>query len=397
MLSAAIRISNSSSLLLASESLSRSAPRTFQCQPRFKYYCWAIFLRILGAGNLHHANRSDSFKVVSIGGGTGLSTLLRGLKHFVGDRTQPAWIDSLSAIVTVSDDGGSSGRLRDELQMLPPGDIRNCMIALSEEPNLLARLFRYRFRGSGELGGHSFGNLFLAALTEVTGDFLEAVRLSSEVLASKGHIFPATVSDVRLVAELEDGREVHGETQITAARSRIRRLRLVPNHCLPLPEALSAISAADVITLGPGSLYTSIIPNLLVSSVADAIAASAATKIFIGNLMTQPGETDGYGFAEHLAAVQSYAPQIHFDYTVVNDRAITPDQAQVDAADSAGQVLLDEKAETFVRDRGIQVMKADLLEDGEMVRHNEHGLAQAVIQCGANHRANQPAAEMLTV
>ena len=346
---------------------------------------------------LHHANRSDSFKVVSIGGGTGLSTLLRGLKHFVGDRTQPAWIDSLSAIVTVSDDGGSSGRLREELQMLPPGDIRNCMIALSEEPNLLARLFRYRFRGSGELGGHSFGNLFLAALTEVTGDFVEAVRLSSEVLASKGHIFPATVSDVRLVAELEDGREVHGETKITAARSRIRRLRLVPNHCLPLPEALRAISDADVITLGPGSLYTSIIPNLLVSSVAEAIGATAATKIFIGNLMTQPGETDGYGFAEHLAAVHSYAPQIRFDYTVVNDRAITPDQAQVYAADGACQVLLDETAETFVRDREIQVMKADLLDDGEMVRHNEHRLARVVIQCVANHRANQPAAEMLTV
>jgi len=349
------------------------------------------------SGNLHHASTKDSFKVVSIGGGTGLSTLLRGLKSFVGERSKPAWIESLSAIVTVSDDGGSSGRLRDELQMLPPGDIRNCMIALSEEPNLLARLFRYRFRGSGELGGHSFGNLFLAALTEVTGDFAEAVRLSSEVLASKGHIFPATVSDVRLVAELEDGREVHGETQITAARSRIRRLRLVPDYCLPLPEALSAISAADIITLGPGSLYTSIIPNLLVSSVADAIGASAATKIFIGNLMTQPGETDGYGFAEHLSAVHSYAPQIHFDYTVVNDRAITADQARVYAADGAVQVLLDERLEASLREQGIQVMKDDLLDEGEMVRHNENRLARAVMQCVANQRTNQLATEMLTV
>src|SRR5437764_2972910 len=204
--------------------------------------------------------------LVAIGGGTGLSTLLAGLKRFVGAQTEPAWLQSLSAIVTVSDDGGSSGRLREELQIMPPGDIRNCMIALSEDSTLLSRLFRYRFRGSGDLGGHSFGNLFLAALADVTGDFVEAVRLSSEVLASKGHIFPATTNDVRLVAELEDGREVHGETQITAARSQIRRLRLVPDECLPLPEALAAIRAADVITIGPGSLYTSIIPNLLASS-----------------------------------------------------------------------------------------------------------------------------------
>src|SRR6266404_3353687 len=249
-------------------------------------------------------------QLVAIGGGTGLSTLLAGLKQLVGKRDEGLWLESLSAIVTVSDDGGSSGRLREELQMLPPGDIRNCMTALSEDSSLLARLFRYRFTGSGDLAGHSFGNLFLAALTEVTGDFVEACRLSSEVLASKGHIFPATVDDVRLVAELEDGREVHGETQITAARSRIRRLRLVPDECLPLPETMAAIRAADVITVGPGSLYTSIIPNLLVSSVADAIGEAPATKIFINNLMTQPGETDGYDVGQHLTAVAQHAPQI---------------------------------------------------------------------------------------
>src|SRR5215468_3987575 len=158
-------------------------------------------------------------RLVALGGGTGLSTLLAGLKNLVGKTDDPLWIESLSAIVTVSDDGGSSGRLRDELQMLPPGDIRNCMIALSEDSTLLSRLFRYRFRGEGDLGGHSFGNLFLAALTEVTGDFTEAIRLSSEILASKGHIFPATISDVRLAAELEDGTVVRGETQITASRA----------------------------------------------------------------------------------------------------------------------------------------------------------------------------------
>src|ERR687886_1032170 len=243
-----------------------------------------------------------------------------------------AWLESLSAIVTVSDDGGSSGRLREELQMLPPGDIRNCMIALSEDSTLLSRLFKYRFRGDGELGGHSFGNLFLAALTEVTGDFTEAVRLSSEVLASKGRIYPATLNDVRLVAELEDGREVRGETRITASRSPIRRLRLEPEHCLPLPEALAALRAADVITVGPGSLYTSILPNLLVARVAESIGESEAVKIFVCNLMTQPGETDGYTARQHLEVVKRYAPQISFDYVILNDRRISEGQAALYAA-----------------------------------------------------------------
>jgi len=347
---------------------------------------------------LQNANANGSLKLVAIGGGTGLSTMLAGLKHFVSARSEEIWIDSLSAIVTVSDDGGSSGRLRDELQMLPPGDIRNCMIALSEDSTLLARLFRHRFRGSGDLGGHSFGNLFLAALTDVTGDFVEAVRLSSEVLASKGHIFPATINDVRLVAELEDGREVHGETQITAAHSRIRRLRLVPEECLPLPEAIAAIRAADVITIGPGSLYTSIIPNLIVSSVAEAIGDAGATKIFIANLMTQPGETDGYGFREHLATVRHYAPQIHFDYTVINDRAISSEQAKTYAADGAVQVLMEKTTDANACDAGIEVVCADLLDDGEMVRHNSERLARVVIACAADDRAKKLAqTDMLTV
>src|SRR5919202_1434619 len=249
-------------------------------------------------------------KLVAIGGGTGLSTALSGLKELVGEHGRGGlWLEALSAIVTVSDDGGSSGRLREELQMLPPGDIRNCMVALSEDSTLLSRLFQYRFRGTGELGGHSFGNLFLAALTEVTGDFVEAVRLSSEVLASKGRIYPATINDVRLVAELEDGTIVRGETQITASRAPIRRLRLEPEQCLPLPEALAAIRAADVITVGPGSLYTSILPPLLVARVAQAIADSDAVKIFVCNLMTQPGETDGYTARRHLETVTGYAPE----------------------------------------------------------------------------------------
>src|SRR5437868_13405836 len=285
------------------------------------------------------ASPERGLKLVAIGGGTGLSTVLSGLKQLVGDHVRGGlWLESLSAIVTVSDDGGSSGRLREELQMLPPGDIRNCMVALSEDSTLLSRLFRHRFRGQGELGGHSFGNLFLAALTEVKGDFGEAVRLSSEVPASKGRIYPATINDVRLVAELEDGTKVRGETNITASRAPIHALRLEPEQCLPLPETLAAIRAADVITIGPGSLYTSILPNLLVARVGQAIGSSRAVKIFICNLMTQPGETDGYTARQHLETVKSYAPEIAFDYVILNDRPISEEQAALYAADGAYQI-----------------------------------------------------------
>ncbi len=320
-------------------------------------------------------------QLVAIGGGTGLSTLLAGLKQLVGKRNEGLWLESLSAIVTVSDDGGSSGRLREELQMLPPGDIRNCMIALSEDSSLLSRLFRYRFRGDGELGGHSFGNLFLAALSEVTGDFTEAVRLSSEVLASKGHIYPATISDVRLVAELEDGTVVRGETQISASRAPIRRLLLEPEQCLPLPEVLKAIRMADVITVGPGSLYTSILPNLLVSRVAHAIGESRTTKIFVSNLMTQPGETDGYTARQHIETVKKYAPEIHFDFVVVNDRRISDEQAERYAAEDAYQIGIDDDVMDTVLDRSTKVIRADLLDEGEKVRHNSDRLARVVIAC----------------
>lgn len=319
-------------------------------------------------------------RLVALGGGTGLSTLLAGLKQLVGKTDDRVWIDSLSALVTVSDDGGSSGRLRDELQMLPPGDIRNCIVALSEDSSLLSRLFRHRFRGDGELGGHSFGNLFLAALTEVTGDFTEAVRLSSEVLASKGHIFPATISDVRLVAELEDGSLVRGETQISASRTPIRSLRLEPEKCLPLPQALRALRSADVITVGPGSLYTSILPNLLVSQVARVIGTSNATKIYVCNLMTQPGETDGYTARQHLETVKKFAPEIEFDFVVVNDRRISKQQAELYAAEDAYQIGIDDPLEDAI-DQTTVIMRADLLDEGEKVRHNSERLASVVMAC----------------
>ena len=331
---------------------------------------------------MHSQSEMDhGLNLVAIGGGTGLSTLLAGLKRCVGKQEAAIWIENLAAIVTVSDDGGSSGRLREELQMLPPGDIRNCMIALSEDSTLLSRLFRHRFRGDGALGGHSFGNLFLAALTEVTGDFVEAVRLSSEVLASKGHIYPATINDVRLVAELEDGTVVRGETQITASLSKIRNLRLEPEQCLPLPEALAAIRNADVITVGPGSLYTSILPNLLVARVARAMGEARATKIFICNLMTQPGETDGYTARQHLETVKAYAPEIHFDFVIVNSQPVSEEQRTRYAAEGAHQIGFQEDALDTALAGDTEVVRASLLSEGEQARHDSDSLARVVLSC----------------
>ncbi len=229
------------------------------------------------------AERDSGLRIVSLGGGTGLSSLLAGLKAYVGQQSGIAdegsvWIETLTAVVTVTDDGGSSGRLRDEFQMLPPGDIRNCLVALAEDEHLLTRLFQYRFESDGDLSGHSFGNLFLAALTGVTGDFLEAISLSSEVLKIRGKILPSTVDDVSLVAELEGGGTLEGETRIAESRARIEKLRLSRERCRPLPETLEAISHADLITIGPGSLYTSIIPNLLVDDIVAAIAGSFGSQ-----------------------------------------------------------------------------------------------------------------------
>src|SRR5579862_9314163 len=214
-------------------------------------------------------------KVVAIGGGTGLSTVLRGLKHHVVESARPARlrpeITRLTAVVTVTDEGGSSGRLRRDFRILPPGDIRNCLVALAEDEQLLTQLFNYRFSGGRGLRGHSLGNLFLTALAHLTHDFAKAVRLSSEVLAIRGEIFPATLADVHLQATRSDGVVIRGEGNITKTRVPIQRLHIVPSRCRPLPETLSAIQQADLITVGPGSLYTSLIPNLLVQGIARAI------------------------------------------------------------------------------------------------------------------------------
>jgi uncharacterized cofD-like protein len=331
------------------------------------------------------SQNSLDLKIVAIGGGNGLSTLLSGLKKYVGSyHSEISKIEKLSAIVAVSDDGGSSGRLRDELQMLPPGDVRNCMVALSEDSLLLSKLFRHRFSGDGDLSGHSFGNLFLAALTEITGDFCEAVKLSSEILASKGTIYPATMEDVRLSAELHDGQIVRGETNISKVGNSIKRLQLEPEQCHPLPEAIEAIHSADVITVGPGSLYTSLLPPILVKGVTEAIAQSPAMKIFICNLMTQPGETDGYSARRHLEIIREYAPEINFDFVVVNNRPISQMQAKLYADEGAEQIgvhgsISPESIE------GVQIISGNLLDDGEKVRHHPEKLAQVVLLCATKH------------
>lgn len=348
--------------------------------------------------------------IVSIGGGTGLSTLLSGLKHYVGrdgaliDKSRPLWVETLTAVVTVTDDGGSSGRLREEFQILPPGDIRNCLVALAEDENLLTRLLQYRFESDGDLSGHSFGNLFLAALTGVTGDFLEAIKMTSEVLAIKGRIFPSTIEDVTLVAELEDGRIVRGETKIVESRSRLKRLRLSHNCCRPLPETLEAIKQADIITIGPGSLYTSIIPNLLVEPIVETMRESSALKIYICNVMTQPGETEGFSVEDHLRVLFEYSPRLRFDYVVVNSAPVTGAVRERYLADGAIPVEFKaepgiEEDESFKRliaidqskDSPVHLIKGDVLNEDNVIRHDPHKLASLLLEIYRMDSELQPA------
>ncbi len=329
------------------------------------------------------------FRIVAIGGGTGLSTLLNGLKHYA---REPREVE-ITAIVTVTDDGGSSGRLRRDFDVLPPGDIRNCMVALSEDEGLLSKLFQYRFRGGRGLKGHSFGNLFLTALTNLTGDFAQAVKVSSEVLASLGRIYPATTTNVVLEAELEDGSVVQGETRIGKSRSRISRLRLKPRHCRPLPETLAAIDEADLITLGPGSLFTSVIPNLLVDGIASAVHNSRALKAYFVNLMWQPGETIGFRASDHVEAIHRHAGRPLIDVVVVNTRAINPRQKRKYAAQKARPVLNDVER---LAEMGLQVVAADLLASGNVVRHDPRASAEVALQLAKRGQTARRRVSVLT-
>jgi uncharacterized cofD-like protein len=346
----------------------------------------------------HKNGYSKSVRIVALGGGTGLSTLLRGLKTYAPEPRGPAArggthpashapISDLTAIVTVTDDGGSSGRLRREYSILPPGDIRNCMVALSQDEALLSRLFQYRFQSAGSLKGHSFGNIFLTALTHVTGDFPEAVRLSSEVLATRGRIFPATEQLVSLRAELADGRVVKGETRISRSRLRIRRVWLEPRRVKPLEGTLEAIRKADLIVLGPGSLYTSLIPNLLVAGVAEAIRKSRATRIYIANIMTQPGETAGYSVTDHVRAIYDHAGGRVFDWAVINRQPISPKLLKRYRAEGAEPVRASVQE---LQALGLRCIFDDLVEEAAVIRHNAQRLARLLLEEFVERRAISP-------
>jgi uncharacterized cofD-like protein len=326
---------------------------------------------------------TSPLRVVAIGGGTGLSALLQGLKHFArpADPSGPAM--DLTAIVTVTDDGGSSGRLRREFDVLPPGDIRNCMVALSEDSALLSRLFQYRFSSGRGLKGHSFGNLFLTALTDIMGDFPEAVRVSSEVLKISGRIYPSTTANVALEATLADGTRVVGETRISRSRQRIQRIRLIPRKAPPLAAALAAIAEADVITLGPGSLFTSIVPNLLVDGVAAAIQHSQAARAYFVNLMSQPGETDDFLASDHIRAVQRHAGRKFLDYAVINIRPLTSAVKKRYAREEAQPVENDIDA---ILRMGVKVLAGSLAKRGEKVRHEPAATAAVVIRLAQEAR-----------
>jgi len=329
-------------------------------------------------------------RVVAIGGGTGLSTLLKGLKKYtLGSVSDPGkaaggvpaphdrfHISELCAVVTVSDDGGSSGRLRKEFNMLPPGDVRNCIVGLSEDEALLSKLFQHRFEKGTGLEGHSFGNLFLAALTSLTGDFSEAVRLSSEILATRGHIFPATTANIELEALMQDDTRVRGETKITASKGHIKELFLVPANPDPLPQTLKAIACADLITIGPGSLFTSLIPNLLVRGIPQAIRESSAIKVYVCNLMTQANESLGRSAADHIRALNDHAGGQIFDYALINRAPVSEEMKGKYALEAASQIEADLDA---IEASGVCPVLGDYLFEDVVARHDTQRVAKDLL------------------
>lgn len=307
-------------------------------------------------------------RIVVVGGGTGLSTMLRGLK---------AHTSNLTAVVTVFDDGGSSGVLRRELGVLPPGDIRDCLVALAESEPLMTHLFEYRFRG-GALDGHAFGNLFIASLVGVTGDLETAVKETSKVLNIRGRVLPSAVEDVVLVAEFADGTVVEGESQIPRARKRIHAVRLKPAAVAPLPEVLQAIVEADLIVLGPGSLYTSVIPNLLVRGVADAIRSSRALCLYACNVMTQPGETDGFTASDHVRALLAQVGPGLFSHVLVNTQS-PRNRAVLARYEAEGAVPVEPDLDR-IRQMGVMPIGQDLISEEDVVRHDPARLADAIMR-----------------
>lgn len=322
---------------------------------------------------------SSGPRIVAIGGGTGLSTLLRGIKHYTSN---------ITAVVTVGDDGGSSGRLREEQGVIPPGDIRNCIAALADEERLITELFQYRFRTGQGLEGHSFGNLFLTALCQVTGDMMSAIKESSKVLSIRGRVVPSTLESIQLVAEMEDGTIVKGESNIPKAAGKIKRLSCLPNNPKPLPDILKALAEADLIILGPGSLYTSVIPNLLIEEIAQAISLSQAPKLYVGNVMTQPGETDHFSVGDHVRTIQEHAGYPNIINAVLVNNSLP--QELLDRYQVAGYeaVKLDNE---YCLDLGVSVVQRSLIDQNEtqVIRHNPKQLAKAIIDWFKNASAEK--------
>lgn len=323
--------------------------------------------------------------MVALGGGTGLSTLLRGLKRLT---------PHITAVVTVADDGGSSGRLREELGVLPPGDIRGCLVALADDESLLGALFSHRFT-SGALAGHSFGNLFLAALAEVTGDFDRAVKESSKVLAITGTVLPSTTADVRLHALLSDGRHVAGESCIGRSPVSVRRVWLEPEGASALPLALDRIAAADVVVLGPGSLFTSVLPNLLVGGMREALAATSATVVYVANVMTQPGETAEFTGPDHVRALVAHLGAGVLDAVLLNSTPVPAGLLERYRSGGAGPVSWDEiagdggeaAALSGARLEGAVLLPRPLLHAADLARHDPDGLAAEIVALAAGKRA----------
>lgn len=306
--------------------------------------------------------------ITVVGGGHGLSVLLRGIKQATSNVT---------AVVTVADDGGSSGRLREELGMIPPGDLRNCLVALADTEPLMEKLFQHRFEGDSQLSGHSFGNLFIAAMAQVTGDVETALKESSKVLAVKGRVLPASKEFVRLDAIMEDGSVVCGESKIPEAHKKIHRVKLFPEHVEAVQSSLDALRDAEAIVLGPGSLYTSIMPNLLVEGIGDALCRSRAVKIYICNVMTQPGETDGYTASMHVKAILDHAGRNAVDYVIVNSTPVPEDLKKKYAEAGAYPVIVDEDV---LKALGVGVIKADLITNHDAIHHDPKKLAESVMQ-----------------
>jgi len=307
-------------------------------------------------------------KIVTVGGGTGLSVLLRGLKEYTSN---------ISAIVTVADSGGSSGRLRQQFDILPPGDIRNCLVALADAPTLMRDLFQFRFDANSEFHGHNFGNLFITVMTRLTGDFEKAIKETSKVLALRGQVIPSSLESVTLVAQHKDGSLTHGEDKIPKANRPIEKVFLDPQKPRGTPDAIKAIKEAQVIILGPGSLYTSIVPNILIKEICDAIVSSSAVKVYVCNVMTQPGETDSYSASDHIKALVAHGHPRTLDYCLINTGEIPAEILKRYAGENSYAVINDRKK---IENMGYRVIEEDfsIVEDG-VVRHSPVKLARIII------------------